>query len=342
MATQNATFEWVAKLARIALIVSLVFLALAAMGTIAGALVAAIDGQGWIIVSLWILEAFAAITLAVWAVVLYGVVMTLVSNEHAVAGAAGRLGRAETILENQADSIRKLVEMASLSEQAKSLIYRDTEIEAFRETIHEDIMRQDYKTAEFLIDAMEKKLGYADEAARLREEITASRQRTLEEKIDAAVARITEIIDRYDWARAFREAHRLLRLFPENPKIASLPEQVSRARNVHKRGLLEAYSEAVKKNDVDRGIDLLKELDAYLTSQEAAALEESARGVFKTKLHNLGVQFAILVSDEQWSDALTTGRQIIDEFPNSKMAHEVREKLELLRSKASQIIGEPE
>ena len=200
---------------------------------------------------------------------------------------------------------------------------------------HDDILRQDYDAAEALIDAIENKLGYGDFAVRLREEVASSRKRTLEEKIDAAVARLTGMIDSHDWARAFREVQRLLEMFPGNPKVESLPARVTKARNDHKRALLQTYGEAVRVNNIDKSIELLKELDLYLTPQEAAALQESARGVFRTKLHNLGVQFSIFVSDEQWADALATGQQIVEEFPNSRMATEVREKLELLRTRAA-------
>ena len=93
--------------------------------------------------------------------------------------------------------------------------------------------------------------------------------------------------------------------------------------------------EAVRVNDVERSIELLKELDKYLTPQEGAALAESARDVFKKKLHNLGVQFAIAVADQNWSFAVATGEEIVKEYPNSRMAREVHEKLELLRDYSS-------
>jgi hypothetical protein len=98
---------------------------------------------------------------------------------------------------------------------------------------------------------------------------------------------------------------------------------------------LKQYDEAVKRNDVDYSIQLLKELDMYLPPQEAAALEESARGVFRAKLHNLGVQFAINVTDKQWAKAVATGEEIMMEFPNTRMAQEVREKMDLLRSRST-------
>ena len=69
----------------------------------------------------------------------------------------------------------------------------------------------------------------------------------------------------------------------------------------------------------------------YLTPNEALALQEAAKDVFRTKLHNLGVQFALAVSDKHWSSALEIGQQIVRDFPNSRMSGEIREKLHVLR-----------
>ena len=247
----------------------------------------------------------------------------------------GRLGRLESLLEDMAKSARREADLAALSDQSKALLYRDREIEAFREAIHEDVMRQDYRSAAALIDTIEKRLGYVEEAARLREEVEAGRKATLQERINHAIARIEKHIEAKDWARATRESQRLAHLFPENSKIASLPEHIEGGRIHTKRDLLQAYGEAVRKNDVDRGIELLRELDHYLTPQEAAALEESARGVFRAKLHMLGVQFAIKVTESQWVEAVTVGEEIIREFPNTRMTQEVRQKMDSLKAKAA-------
>jgi hypothetical protein len=50
----------------------------------------------------------------------------------------------------------------------------------------------------------------------------------------------------------------------------------------------------------------------------------------------LGVQFALHVHDKNWLEALHIGRQITDEFPNSRMAAEVRERLPILEGNAQQ------
>jgi hypothetical protein len=266
--------------------------------------------------------------------VIGGGIRVIVSNERHVHEASARLGRIETLSELAHRDLRELSDLARLSDQTKSLLFRDREIEAFRETIHADLMRQDYKSASALIDSIESRFGYADEAARLRQEVEESRKRSLEEKIDAAIARIDEICQRNDWNQAQREAQRVMRLFPDNPRVAALPDRIRQAHGDRKRELLQEYAESVRKSDVDRGVELLRELDNYLAPQEAAALQESARGVLRAKLHNYGVQFAICVADQRWAEAITVGEQIMKEYPNSRMAQEVRERMDQLRQRA--------
>lgn len=332
MSNKAGPYDWIVKLARITLFVFLGLLALAFVGTIILTIVVATRDPSFIFYG--VLTVLGEAALAGAAIVAYGLVKLLVATEDAATSTARRTSRIETLSYDQAESLKKLVDISSLSDQAKSLIYRDREIDALREAIHEDLIRQDYDSAESLIEGVEKRSGFADEANRLRQQLGDSRKATLEEKIDAAIGRIQQTIDRHEWDRAQREAHRVMRLFPKNPKVAALGERIESARANHKRSLLQAYAEAVRKNDVDQSIAMLKELDLYLSPQEAAALEESARGVFKARLHQLGVQFAIRVTDQQWSDAIAAGENIISEFPNSRMAQEVREKMELLRSRS--------
>ncbi len=282
--------------------------------------------------------------------VVAGVALLLKNLQHdreANDETAARLARVESLLEGQNDHLRDLAQMAALSDQAKSLIYYEQEVEAFRETIHAMLLQQDYNSAEAMIKRMEQQFGLAEEADRLREQVAAYRQKSVNDKVDAAIERIEEILQRREWAQARREADRLLALWPDNDRVQTLPGQVQDAWNAYKRQLLRDYGEAVRVNDVERSIELLKELDKYLTPQEGAALAESARGVFKAKLHNLGVQFSISVAEQQWNDAVATGEEIIAEFPNSRMAREVGEKLDLLRAYASgeksphQFVGGP-
>jgi tetratricopeptide (TPR) repeat protein len=337
MPEESGRFGWVARIARVVFVGTAALLAVAVVATVAMAVLSLLAGSGGSAALLWLLLVVVELVAMMWSVVLYGAVRMMVANEFAAAGASARIQRVESILQDTTKSLHELADLAPLSDQAKSLLFRERELEALREAIHEDLIKQDYRTAEALVETIEARLGFADEAARLREEVERSRSGTVEEKIDQAIGRIGDLCAKYRWAQALRESQRIIRLFPDNQKVATLPDEIKKARNDHKRGLLQAYGEAVRKNDVDRGIELLQELDMYLTPQEAAALEESARGVFKARLHNLGVQFSICVTDQRWEDAIAAGEDIIKEFPNSRFAEEVREKMSLLRTRAAAI-----
>jgi hypothetical protein len=337
MAAESGRFDWLVTVSKVAMVLGIVLSAFLVTGGVAGLIESA---RTW--GQLGALQAMGAAAVmvvmgllgAALSVVGYGVVVALVRNESGVQSAADYIRRLESVAEEEHRDIHKLTDLSQLSDQAKSLIFRERELEAFRETIHADLVSQDYASAESLVDAIEDRFGYADEASRLRREIQESREGSLDQKIDAAIARIDSILERHEWTQAAREARRIITIFPDNEKVADLPERIARAKNARKRDLLQAYGEAVRKNDIDGSIAMLRELDLYLSPQEAAAMEESARGVFRAKLHNLGVQFAICVTDQRWTEAIEVGEEIIREYPNSRMAQEVRSKMDQLRSRA--------
>ena len=246
-----------------------------------------------------------------------------------------QLKRIESLMENQGRAIRNLTGLAQLSDQTKALIYHERESQALRESIHSMLSRRDYASAEALIARTELRPDLAMETARLRKDIESNRNATVDDKVVAAAQQFNKLLELREWTQAKREAERLETLFPNNLQIIALPGIIRNAWVSHKHELLKEYGEACRVNDVEKSIELLKKLDKYLSPQEGEALSESARDVFKKKLHNLGVQFAIAVTDQQWSAAVTTGEEIIREYPNSRMAREVLEKLDMMRDYAS-------
>jgi len=245
-------------------------------------------------------------------------------------------------IERQETDLKAVAESAQLSDFARAISHRARERTALRLAINEEIVRGDWEAAYALVEQLESRHGYKNEAARLREEVDRSRDRDRLDKVHEAVEQVRTYMNANDWDRARRDMDSLLNRWPDNPEIQALPDEFARRRNDHKRRLLKAWDESVQRNEVDRGIAILKELDQYLTPREAAALEESARGVFRAKLHNLGVQFSLAVSESRWNEALSTGEQIIAEFPNSRMAQEVRERIHVLRKRVAEAEGTPE
>jgi hypothetical protein len=246
----------------------------------------------------------------------------------AIHGMQDRIAQHETHLSTIAENIQ-------LSDLTRALTHRSKERTALRLAINDELIRGDLEAAYALVEQLEARHGYRNEAARLREEVDAARSIESEEKVHESVDAVRRLIDAQDWDRARREMDRLLAASPGNTAIRELPGLFTRRRGDHKRKLLKDWDESVRRNEVDQGIAILKELDQYLTPNEAEALAESARGVFRAKLHNLGVQFSLAVTEHSWKSALAVGRQIVEEFPNSRMAAEVNERLHVLQKRAA-------
>lgn len=230
--------------------------------------------------------------------------------------------------------IREITENSRISDAAKSIAHREPEREALRQAIREEMYSGDWEAAHYLIEDMERRFGYMQEAKTLRAEVAQVRDMTIEEKIGDVIAHIEKLMLDHRWDRARQESERLLKLFPRHERVMRLPAELSQRREAHKQDLLARWAAAVQRNEIDNGIAILTELDEYLTREEAQMLRDSARHVFKARLLNLGVQFGLAVQEQRWRDALEIGLQLRHEFPNSRMAQEVAEKLDVLRVRA--------
>ena len=338
MPERSAGPKWAVLLARIWAIAAYVLVAVAFFaGTVWLVMAKEVKKlTGTEAVLAWVVG-LAALPAAVLTVaIVRAAVVAIARGEQGTADISDHLKRLESLIETLHDSTRRLVDLSRMSDAAKSLLFRQREVEAMEELLHDYLMRQDYTAAEQFADEVERRLGQLEQAQRMRQEIAAARETTMEQKIESAIKRVHDLVADYQWARALRVTQRLLRVQGDHPKVAALPGLIHEARTRHKLELLHDYDQAVKRNDIERSIQLLHELDKYLTPQEAAALEESARGVFKARLHTLGVQFSMRVTEENWAEAIAIGHEIMQEFPNSRMAKEVSEKMDRLVALAAQ------
>ena len=231
--------------------------------------------------------------------------------------------------------LRSINERLLISDVAKQIAYRDKEFEALKQAIRRDIDHRNFDAAMVLATRISKNYGYLEESEMFREEIIAARTAEVDHKVTESIESLEAILAKHEWEHASREAGRIQRLFPDTPLVKDIHRRVSAAREQHKRDLEREFLTAAERDDVERALDLLKELDRYLTPAEAEPFRETARGVIGKKRDNLGVQFKLAVQDKEWVTAVRSGEQIIKEFPNSRMADEVRSMLDLLRERAA-------
>lgn len=221
-----------------------------------------------------------------------------------------------------------------LSETAKKISYRSEDMTMLRQTIRDDIRMGEFDAAMVLVAALASTYGQLEEAEAFREEISQARTKEQEAKVAAGISQLEDRLADHDFAAALKEAARLQRLYPDSPAVADLPRRVGIAKEQYKRELERAFLQANEREEVDRALDLMKLLDHLLTPEEAEPYREVARGVIGKKRDNLGVQFKMAVHDREWAQAVVAGEQIIKQFPNTRMADEVRQRIDQLRANA--------
>ena len=254
---------------------------------------------------------------------LFNILDALKDNSARLKEVAGALEKISTELTHINHSTR-------VSETAKAIAFRDEDRQSLREAVFDKLQQQDFAAANQLIDEIAQRPEYKDLAEQLKAQARRYHDATDQERMNQVIAHIERLMDGCQWAKASAQIEGLVKAHPNAERAKAMRQVLLDKKQQRKRILLAAWDDAVKGQETDRSLELLKELDSYLTPNEGSALQEAARDVFRTKLHNMGVQFAIAVTEKQWAGALDIGRQIIKDFPNSKMSEEIRGKLAVL------------
>ena len=217
-----------------------------------------------------------------------------------------------------------------VSETAKAIAFRDADIQSLREAVFEKLQQEDFDAAQGIIDEIAKRPEYEELAEQLRANADRYHTASDQERINQVMAHIEKLFESHEWARASAQIEGLIGAYPNFEQAKEMRQKLFDKKQERKKILLAAWDDAVRHQETDRSLEILKELDFYLTPNEGLALQEAAKDVFRTKLHNLGVQFSIAVTEKKWANALDIGQQIISDFPNSKMSEEIRSKLDVL------------
>ena len=236
-------------------------------------------------------------------------------------------------------TIEELRENSMLSDNAKRVLFRDRELDMLRSAIEDDIARADYNAAITLCDEMSALFGQRQEAEAFRSRIAQARAQQYELEVQAALDQFDASLEENNWAVVHQQAARIRRLYPDSHVVRDLESRIETARNKHKSELEGRFLEAAEQDDPAAAMQLLKQLDHYLSRDEAQGLTAAAQAVILRHRESLGHAFRSAVSEHRWAEAAEQGEAIIAEYPNSQMASEVRPMIEVLRSRAGQAVS---
>ena len=233
-------------------------------------------------------------------------------------------------------SMDSILESLQMSENAKRVLFRDRELNLLRRTVQEDISRGEFHSALVLCGQMANVFGAVEEAEELRIRVQEIIHEHHEQRIKDEIAELQTLLDAHKWVEAYQGASRLRRLFPESPLLHGIEQHIADVRTEYRHGLEGRFLEAAKQENVERAMALLRELDGYLTPDEARKFRDTATTVITTYRESLSARFKMAVGDHRWQEAMEFGMEITKQFPNTRMAEEVQTMLETIRVRADE------
>ncbi|MDP7029872.1 MAG: hypothetical protein QF733_06600 [Phycisphaerales bacterium] len=231
--------------------------------------------------------------------------------------------------------LQEVHETSMLSDLAKRILYRDREMDLIRSAIEEDIERGDYNSGLVLCSDLERLFGYTDAAEHLRQRVLLARNSQLAASISEELAAVTAMLDEGRVQDAEAAGKRLHRVYPDTPGVHGLDARIRSAKLQMRRELRAEFLQAAERGDTRRAMTLLRELDHQMSPEEAAEIQSVAEQTVARHREALSARFKMAVSDHRWLEAVAAGEEIVEEFPNDRMAAEVREMLDRLKVRAS-------
>lgn len=251
----------------------------------------------------------------------------------------GAMERSNALVSERLEQFSVMLNLISeqqlISERAKTVAFRENDHEAMVRAIREEMNRGEFDAARLLVNDMENAYGYRVEADRLREEITSLYETGVRRAVAEAQGEIEHHCVAENWDQALGVAQRIATTYPAHSLATSIPDQVAARKEGVKQQLLARWRDAVAKKDIDQSIDILRALDLYVSPDEVAQLKDGALEIFKARIEKLRDQFKTAVHDKRWSEARRLGETLVQEYPTSKLAQEVRDMMETLKERES-------
>lgn len=234
------------------------------------------------------------------------------------------------------DLLRMIYEQTMLSENAKRVMYRDREIRLLYGALEDHVQKGEYNAGLILCDALTNQYGLGQESEAFRARIEQARRQQYEAAINQSLQHFDQLLALRDWPAAYQDAARIKRLFPDSPASFEVDRRLVAAREEHKQHLEAEFIAAAEDDDVRTAMATLRQLDRYMSRDDASRLGETANRIVARHRETLTNQFKKAVNEHRWGDAAGAGDEIMAEFPNTKMADEVRSMIDVLRTRATQ------
>lgn len=247
-----------------------------------------------------------------------------------------QLKAANTSGANDAEKLDAILEAVQMSENAKRVLFRDRELSILRKTVQDDLAQGEFHSALVLCDQMASVFGAVEEAEALRSKVQAIIHEHHDSRIREEIENLQQLLVQHRWVDAYQFAAKLRRLFPESPRLHSIEQQIADVRSQYRLELEARFLQSAELENVEEAMQLLRELDGYLTPDEARRFRDTATDVIVKYRDSLGARFKMAVSDHRWQEAIEFGEVIINQFPNTKMAKEVTTMLETIRVRVTE------
>jgi len=180
-----------------------------------------------------------------------------------------KLERLIDALEKNRSALAQVNQDTRLSEAVKTIVFRDADSQCLREAVLDRLEHEDFGTACEIIEQIAHRTEYKELAEQLQAEVDKRCGTTEAERMNGAIAYIKMLFENYEWVKANAEIERLIKTYPDREEAKAMRKTLIAKKEEHKRVLLNAWDDAVQRRATDRSLEILKELDLYLTPEEA-------------------------------------------------------------------------
>ncbi|MHC4389595.1 MAG: hypothetical protein ACYSX1_13455, partial [Planctomycetota bacterium] len=189
---------------------------------------------------------------------------------------SSKLERIAEALEKNRSILTQLEKNLRLSEAAKTIIFSETNKQLLKDAALAKLKQRDFETANRMIHQMERHPEFEKLAEQLRAEMNKPPDQTDAEKLKPKIEEIEKLLEAHQWAPAGAQLEDLIKAHPNSEAVKAVRQKLLHKKEERKKVLLTAWDDAVQRQATNRSLEILRELDQYLTPSEASALEEAA------------------------------------------------------------------